>query len=214
MVHPDTSPLHSAARAGSMAGPPPEAIFTSGGTAASGCQHCWGHPSSLLLLPVAPWEKTGLTHPLPYLTPQHGRPGLLWEATGHLQLLLGARVVPAFAGVWKQCGNSARNSPESREAMAKDSTGPERKTSHHLRAGQPPSTPPPLPPPQLSLRPAPPSPRPLQDPAPHPRPRPSLAGPSRRGEGGGGAVPSLRLTQRAGGGAEVRKRRRRKWQLV
>lgn len=43
---------------------------------------------------------------------------------------------------------------------------------------------------------------------------PPLPAPPVAGRGGGGAVPSLRLTQRAGGGAEVRRRRRRKWLCV
>lgn len=71
-----------------------------------------GWPKLSAFAACGPLGEDGFDPPSP--TPQHGRPGLLWEATGHLQLLLGARVVPAFAGVWKRCGKSARNSPESR----------------------------------------------------------------------------------------------------
>lgn len=127
------------------------------------------------------------------------------EAMAQLQLLLGARAVPkrlAFAAMGENSAVSLRAAAlEAGNPRPRSAQGRRRGPSHHSGAEpagrhQPP--PPPSRPPRL--RPS------LRGPAP---PRPA-----RCGEGRGGAVPSLRLTQRAGGGAEVRRRRRRKWLCV
>lgn len=76
-VHPYTSSSHSAAQGGFKADPEPEAMFTSGSTAAlfgclrlSALWHPWDHPSCLLLLPVAHWR--GQVWPRSALFTQHG----------------------------------------------------------------------------------------------------------------------------------------------